>query len=222
MASFLQRYLALVMRLATLQALTRRSRVRDEARRSCACANATRGCPAAAARQLNAVLAGRRLRLHQRMAPSLRPRTHWQGFLHNAGLDHGPLAVRINTHAAGLASRRSSRASVSRSASAAEPASRASFAHRCTWATAKPHPASQTAASRTRRPRWPELSRQPRRAAIYRHPSSVSSVRAGAVAVSVHSAGIGGPGVVGAQAQRMGCLAAGQRSTFWASSRLTR
>lgn len=43
-----------------------------------------------------AQLAGRRLPLRKRAAPSIQPGTHWQAFLKNAGLDNGPLAVQVN------------------------------------------------------------------------------------------------------------------------------
>lgn len=48
------------------------------------------------ARRVTAQVGGRRLRLGKRVAPSLRPGTEWQGFLKNAGLDNGPLAVEGN------------------------------------------------------------------------------------------------------------------------------
>ena len=48
------------------------------------------------ARGVTARLAGQRLPLRKRAAPSIKPGTHWEGFLDNAGLDGGPIAVAAN------------------------------------------------------------------------------------------------------------------------------
>lgn len=48
------------------------------------------------ARQVTAHLAGRRLCLRERAAPSIRPGTHWEALLNNARLEKGPLAVEAN------------------------------------------------------------------------------------------------------------------------------
>lgn len=46
------------------------------------------------ARRVEARIEGRGLTLRERAAPSIRPGTHWEAFLDNAGLDDGPLAVK--------------------------------------------------------------------------------------------------------------------------------
>jgi hypothetical protein len=45
------------------------------------------------ARRIDAHIDGRSLTLRERAAPSIRPGTHWEAFLENAGLDDGLLAV---------------------------------------------------------------------------------------------------------------------------------
>jgi hypothetical protein len=45
------------------------------------------------ARRVDARIEGHSVTLRERAAPSVRPGTHWEAFLENAGLDDGPLAV---------------------------------------------------------------------------------------------------------------------------------